>query len=257
MYRLWGVPHSLYLFMDKTGSRPLSLGSSLGVVQSPSFSGFNVLRNVVESLLTEEDVNDEPRPSRMKAPDISQVRLTSSQRPIDYGHVGMLLRDKYGSKKGDEAYEYLFRDGRNTGWTVGANIQKEKIAMLTALNRPIPGDLGSVAYFPLWKEWMSSRGVGSPSGRQVQGAPASSSTSEEIQDDLEGNDTDSPEEEFSDVEDNPEDIPEEAEGVSGGNVSDLGQVPNPKLKARPPYSSGSPASDPKSAAAAVFRNTGV
>lgn len=102
-----------------------------------------------------------PRPSRMVRPNTHSISLTSDQRPIDYGHCHMLLKEKYGEDRGDKSYhEIADRFGGARLFVVATEIQKEKIRMISdlawnqsmAFIESVP-NLDDYNYFELWTEW--------------------------------------------------------------------------------------------------------
>jgi len=92
--------------------------------------------------------------SRMKKPDISKVIIISKERPVDYGHCGDLMKEKYGNARGEKSYESMIDVG-NSGifFVAGEEIQKEKRAMMNALGKT--GELDNHDYQGLYKEWLS------------------------------------------------------------------------------------------------------
>lgn len=106
---------------------------------------------------TRKQILNQPRPNRMKSPGID-ASLRREDRPICYGDCSDLFKEKYGEEKGEKTYETLFiNSSNNFGWTVAANIQKEKAVMLNQLGYDRPNDLHDVAYYPLWKEWITKK----------------------------------------------------------------------------------------------------
>ena len=120
-----------------------------------------IIKEEIRRLLKEfagEKYKSKSRPNRMKAIKTGNVRLRSQDRPVDYGHCNQIFIDKYGEKKGEEAYEKLFVNANNNfGWTLASNIQKEKLALLDFFGESVPSDLDDVAYFPLWEKWMKEK----------------------------------------------------------------------------------------------------
>jgi len=102
-------------------------------------------------------ISKQPRPNRMKSPG-TEASLRREDRPICYGDCADIFKDKYGEEKGEKTYETLFINANNNfGWTVAANIQKEKAVMLAALGYERPNDLHDISYYPLWKEWIKAK----------------------------------------------------------------------------------------------------
>lgn len=177
-------------------------------------------------------VLDDDRPKRMMVPNIDGVILQDDQKPADYGHVHALLVDKYGQTRGDKSYEFLFDDGRHTGWTVGANIQKEKIKMLNDLGQEVPLDLDDVNYYPLWKEWMITKKGAKVPTPDVKVPP------EDGQVKADNQIADYLPPEVANAQENTEDLPTEEEqeeeeiteegeaAVGNGTAGDLGKVPD-------------------------------
>jgi len=99
--------------------------------------------------------------AKMKAPDVSNTHLNSNERPIDYGHVGELLREKYGASRGRKMYTKLIDNpssDKGLYFVIGTKIQKEKRAMLDALGPSYSKlrNLDTHNYRTLHSAWLKS-----------------------------------------------------------------------------------------------------
>jgi len=84
-------------------------------------------------------------------------QLRGSERPLDYGHVNELLREKYGDERGNKQYEKLIdAPGRGVHFVVGTKIQMEKVAMAKAVG--VPRDqISEHSYGSLHGKWMAQK----------------------------------------------------------------------------------------------------
>jgi ribosomal protein L19E len=74
------------------------------------------------------------------------------ERPIDYGHVNDLLKEKYGNERGEAAYQKMVDKPRGGVFFVaGQKIINEKGAMMQALRKS--GRTDEHDYQGLYKEW--------------------------------------------------------------------------------------------------------
>lgn len=99
------------------------------------------------------------RPRRMKAPPSGGEHLSKDERAIDYGSVNDLMKQKYGSARGDKMYHGMIDNpsaGRGLHFVVGAKIQKEKKAMMRTLG--YTGHPDSHHYMSLHSDWSRKTG---------------------------------------------------------------------------------------------------
>ena len=62
--------------------------------------------------------------------------------------------DKYGTKRGEDNFEYFVNKGGGAFYAVGQQIQDEKAQMYIDLGEDIPRDYWKESYFDVWKRWM-------------------------------------------------------------------------------------------------------
>lgn len=118
---------------------------------------------------------------RMKRPPTEGINLTKDERPIDYGHVNELLKEKYGPTRGEHTYQGMIDlPGASKGlhFVAGQQIQKEKLSMMNAMGKT--GPLENHDYQGLHSSWMDGmertrRKNNSISYRQAFGPPSAGS----------------------------------------------------------------------------------
>lgn len=73
---------------------------------------------------------------RTKPPDSSGVHLSTRDKPVDYGEVNDLLKEKYGPVRGEKSYQALIDNpGQGVHFVIGNKIVAEKKAMMNALGK--------------------------------------------------------------------------------------------------------------------------
>lgn len=94
------------------------------------------------------------------------VKLEPHERPIDYGHIHSLLKEKYGDEKGNKYYEDMGNKNSKLLFVVGTKIQKEKRAMRDALGMRHPKDAFEMLnagpqhhYQALHSAWKAKKGI--------------------------------------------------------------------------------------------------
>lgn len=95
----------------------------------------------------------------VKALNASRVNLSWSEWPIDYGHCGEIMRDKYGNERGQKMYDEMVEMSGNASarfFVVATQILREKRAMMNLLG--LHGDLDSKSYEELYDRWQASLG---------------------------------------------------------------------------------------------------
>lgn len=106
---------------------------------------------------TEHD--NEPRPSRMERPDISDVPSSAWSGFYIGDQLESILIDKYGTERGEKTFNGLLDTGNNAIYKVCRDIMKEKYKMLVDMGeKPRRYDYFDVNYFNLWKAWVANKG---------------------------------------------------------------------------------------------------
>lgn len=87
---------------------------------------------------------------RTKPPDTSGVHLSTRDKPVDYGEVNDLLKEKYGPARGEKSYQALIdHPGQGIHFVIGNKIVAEKKAMMDSLGKV--GDHRNHNYQGLYK----------------------------------------------------------------------------------------------------------
>jgi hypothetical protein len=85
------------------------------------------------------------------------MSLSSSERPIDYGHCCEIIQDKYGVERGLKMYESMIdlpQASNGLHFVAAEKIQKEKKAMHRLLN--LVGTFTVFTYEDLYDRWTAA-----------------------------------------------------------------------------------------------------
>lgn len=90
----------------------------------------------------------------MKAPKTENICVPTVDRPLDYGAVNELLKEKYGNVRGEQSYQSLCDNpGKGVHFVIGTKIVAEKQAMMYDLGKS--GSPDNHHYQGLYKLWIN------------------------------------------------------------------------------------------------------
>jgi len=108
------------------------------------------------------------RTKRIMAIKADGIMLSSSERPIDYGHCNEIFKDKYGEVRGEKMYQDFINMGGNSSarfFVVAEKILKEKKAMhwfcLQHVDLRPWQDYNYDSLFDMWQMWKAAEKMGS------------------------------------------------------------------------------------------------
>ena len=112
--------------------------------------------------------------SRIHPPKTDGIQVPKEEKPVDYGAVAELLKEKYGEEKGAKVYEDLIDNpGSSKGlhFVIGNKIVAEKIAMMKELGET--GKPHNYLYSDLYKDYRNkierSKAVNDGTFKELQG----------------------------------------------------------------------------------------
>ena len=125
-----------------------------------SLSDVEIAENTPNSTKVSRTIEVE---GRLSPPPTENVRLLGDEKPVDYGAVHDLLKEKYGEKRGEQSYQSMAEHpnaARGLHFVVGNKIALEKKAMMKLLGKT--GNLEDHHYQGLYKLWRSKQGETKP-----------------------------------------------------------------------------------------------